>query len=118
MTIVQVREDPENTLDGTDYVVPDLYAIDTGNNDYVLKVQYNDQTDTITVIDSVQIAPEKKITMKPEHFDVGRKHFVIMSPIDCSADESTGSAITNPSVWTYTFSTTLSDQTTVGATTW
>ena len=43
--------------------------------------------------------------MKPEHIDVGRKHFVVLSRIDCAADETTGTVITNPSARTYTFST-------------
>ena len=30
---------------------------------------------------------------------------MVMSPVDCVADEATGTAITNPSVRTYTFST-------------
>ena len=41
--------------------------------------------------------------MTPEHIDIGRQHFVVLSPIDCSADETTGSAITAPSarIWTF-----------------
>jgi len=109
MTIVQVREDPENTADGAAYVVPDLYAIDTGNDGYLMKVVYADGTDTITVDSSVAIPAEYKIQMTPEHVDVGRQHFVVMSPINCAATydsaSSTGSVVTSASVRTYTFAT-------------
>lgn len=107
MTIVQVREDPENTLEGANYVVPDLFAIDTGNNGYLMKVVYDNGSDTITVDASYAIPAEYKIQMKPEHVDVGRQHFVVMSPINCEAVydgvTSTGSTVTSGSVQTYTF---------------
>ena len=38
MTLVQVREDPENYVSGS---YPDIYMIDTGNNDYFIKVTYD-----------------------------------------------------------------------------
>ena len=102
MTIIQVREDPENYVEGE---YPPLYLVDTGNNDYLIKVVFADATETITVDSSVAIPAEYKIEMKLEHVDVGRQHFVVMSPIDCSADETTGSVVTKPSVRTYTFGT-------------
>ena len=79
--------------------------IDTGNDGYLIKVVFNDGSETIEVESSVAIPPEYKISMTPEHVDVGRQHFVVMSPIDCAADETTGSAVTNPSVRTYTIAT-------------
>ena len=102
MTLVQVREDPENYVSGS---YPDIYMIDTGNNDYFIKVTYNSGDNTISVDSSVAIDSTYHVTMTPKHVDVGRQHFVVMSPIDCSADESTGSEIYYPSVRTYTFST-------------
>lgn len=114
LTIIQVSEDPENTLDGTSYVVPDLYAIDLGIDGYVMKVTFNNADDTISVASKVEIPTEYKISLTPEHFDVGRQHFVVLSPIDCSATYNVdsvdpsiitdGVAITNASARTYTFS--------------
>lgn len=107
LTIVQVREDPENYASGS---YPDLYAIDTSlASPYLLKVVYDDAGDTISVdvASSVAIPTEYKIiTMSPAWVDVGRQHFVVLSPIDCAADEVTETVITNPSARTYTFSTT------------
>jgi len=109
MTIMQVREDPDNTKEGTDYVLPDMYAVDTGgtgltaNAPYLMKVAYDHGT-AITVTSSVVMKETFKIqTLTPEHIDVGRLHFVVMSPVNCLSDETTGSAITNASVRTYTF---------------
>lgn len=68
-----------------------------------MKVTYDDQADTISVASSVAIPATYKIAMTPEHIDVGRKHFVVMSPVNCASDETTGSAITSASVRTYTF---------------
>ena len=72
----------------------------------MVKVTYADGTNQISIDSSVAIPTEYKIsTLYPKHVDVGRQHFVVMSPVDCSADETTGSAITSPSVRTYTFNT-------------
>ena len=75
------------------------------------KATFDDGSDTITVASVVAIPAEYKISMKPEHVDIGRQHFVVLSPIDCTADEEVvdgtpgGSATISPSARTYTFGT-------------
>ena len=108
MTIVQVREDPENYVEGS---YPDLYLIDTQNSGYLFKMVYNKAAGTIDLAAAIVIPAAYHISMTPEHVDVGRLHFVVLSPIDCSAKETTsdggttvGTEITNPSARIYTFS--------------
>jgi len=91
-------------------VLPDLYMIDTGNNGYLFKVTYDNVGNAITVdtaaTASIAIPAETKITqMAPEHVDVGRHHFVVLSPVNCESDQAAGSTITSASARTYSFGT-------------
>ena len=94
MTIVQVREDPENYVEGE---TPPIYMITTSNNVRMYKVNYNHGSNELVEEANIDIViniadplrkenVDAKITMTPEHIDVGRQHLVVMSPVDCAAN--------------------------------
>lgn len=84
--------------------------IDTSDSTGLGKASYAAGTDTISIDSAIAIPPEAKISMTPEHVDVGRQHFVALSSIDCAAladagNGDGGTATTGPSARTYTFAT-------------
>lgn len=66
MTLIQAREDPDNYVSGT---FPDIYGLH--GSGYIQKFTWSASTLTMTA-DYLTVPIDHKITVSPEHLDVGR----------------------------------------------